>query len=68
MGLVILLLIATILVSLGSALYYVLKDAGNSKRSVWALTVRVGLSLSLFIFLLILFGLGLIEPKGPPTG
>ncbi|MDQ2070167.1 twin transmembrane helix small protein [Natronospira bacteriovora] len=68
MGLVILILILAILASLASALFYLLKDPGESKRTVWALTFRVGLSISLFVFLLILFALGLIEPKGPPVG
>jgi len=68
MGLLILLMILAILVSLGSALFYLLKDPGNSKRSVKALAIRVGLSISLFLLLLIGFALGILEPSGPPVG
>jgi Protein of unknown function (DUF2909) len=58
------LLIALILISLGSALFYLIKDGGQSTRTVKALTLRVGLSLSLFILLMVSFYLGLIPQKG----
>ena len=41
-----------IVASLGSAIYYMMHDRGNSKRMVKALAVRVGLSLALFLFLM----------------
>lgn len=50
--------------SLGSGLVYLIRDSGNSKRTVKALTVRISISLSLFLFLLIAFKLGLIKPHG----
>ncbi|GAA5236577.1 twin transmembrane helix small protein [Verticiella sediminum] len=53
-----------ILVSLGSALFYLMRDQGRSKRTVKALTVRIGLSVALFIFVLIAYALGWIEPTG----
>ena len=37
-----------IVYSLGSALYYMVKDKGNSARMVRSLTIRIGLSLILF--------------------
>ncbi|MFJ1268910.1 twin transmembrane helix small protein [Legionella lytica] len=50
--------------SLASGLLFLLRDSGNSKRTVKALTIRVAISLSLFIFLIIAFKLGLIKPHG----
>jgi len=50
--------------SLASGLIFLIRDSGNSKRTVKALTLRIGISLSLFIFLLIAFKLGLIKPHG----
>ncbi len=51
-----------ILVSLASGLVFLFKDSNESKRTVWALTWRVGLSVGLFLLLLILNALGVIEP------
>ncbi|GAA0407973.1 twin transmembrane helix small protein [Cocleimonas flava] len=50
--------------SLGSALYYMMKDGDGSKRMVKALTMRVGISIALFIFLLFAFWMGWIKPTG----
>jgi hypothetical protein len=50
--------------SLASGLIFLIRDAGDSKRTVKALTLRIGISISLFIFLLIAFKLGLIKPHG----
>lgn len=50
--------------SLASGLFFLIRDSGNTNRTVKALTVRIGISLSLFIFLLIAFKLGLIKPHG----
>lgn len=48
--------------SLGSGLFFLVKDPSESKRTVRALSLRVGISLSLFIFLFIAFKLNLIHP------
>jgi hypothetical protein len=53
-----------ILASLASALFFMVNDRGDSRRSVKALTWRVGLSVGLFLFIMALVGLGLIEPHG----
>ena len=53
-----------IVYSLGSALYYMMKDEGGSKRMVKALTMRIGISLLLFIFLIFSFWMGWIKPTG----
>lgn len=55
---------AGILVSLGSALYYLMKDNSGSRRTVNALTVRIGLSVVLFLFVLLAHWLGWIESTG----
>ena len=54
-----------IVVSLGSGLFHLVNDRGDSKRMVRSLTVRVGLSVALFVLLLIAWSQGLIEPHGP---
>ena len=60
--LLVLLTFAAILVSLGSGLVYLFRDDVDSRRTVRALTVRVGLSIGLFIMLVIAALLGWIEP------
>ena len=50
--------------SLASGLVFLIKDEGNSKRAVKALTLRIAISVSLFIFLFIAFKLGFIKPHG----
>lgn len=64
MGLIVLVLFAAILVSLGSALYYLLRSQGSSSGVVRALTVRIGLSVLLFVLLMLAWYAGLIEPHG----
>ncbi len=59
-----LLFIFFILVSLGSALYYIFKDKGQSDRAVKALTIRVGLSVTLFILLMAGYYFGVIPEQG----
>jgi formate/nitrite transporter FocA (FNT family) len=56
--------IAVILFSLGSALYYLIKDKGQSERTVRALTVRITFSILLFLILMLGFYFGLIPPQG----
>ncbi len=53
-----------IIASLASSLYYLGNDKGDSRRTLRALTWRIGLSIGLFAFLMILIGLGVIEPHG----
>jgi hypothetical protein len=50
---VIVLLLLLIFASLGSALYYLVKDKGNDTRVVKSLTLRIGLSLFLFTLLMV---------------
>lgn len=51
-----------ILGSLGSALFYLVKDKGQSDRTLRALTVRVGLSVGLFLLLMLGYYFGLLKP------
>ena len=53
-----------ILISLGSALFYLMRDKGASNNTVRALAIRVGLSVALFIFLIIANRLGWIASTG----
>jgi hypothetical protein len=56
--------IVLILASLGSALYYLIKDKGQSDRTVKMLTVRVTLSLTLFLLLMGGYYFGIIPQTG----
>lgn len=59
-----LLFIVLILASLASALYYLIKDRGQTDRTVKMLTVRVGLSLTLFILLMAGYYFGIVPQTG----
>jgi hypothetical protein len=52
-----------ILASLGSALVFLVRDRGESRRTVRALAVRVGLSLALFLLLMISYRMGWITER-----
>jgi DUF2909 family protein len=60
---VVLLFIFLILASLGSALYFMVKDKGASERTAKALTWRVVLSVTLFALLMLGFHFGVITTK-----
>ena len=64
MRIIVFLFLAVILFSLGSALYYLIKDKGQSERTVKALTVRITFSIVLFLILMLGFYFGLISPQG----
>jgi Na+-driven multidrug efflux pump len=53
-----------ILASLFSALFFMFRDKGDSKRMVRALTLRVALSVTLFLLLMAGFYFGLIGKGG----
>lgn len=59
---VVVLLLLFIFFSLGSALYFLVHDKGQSTRIVKALTWRIGLSIVLFALLIVAFLLGWIAP------
>jgi hypothetical protein len=55
-----------ILASLGSALFFLMRDKGKGKRTVRALAFRVGFSIALFLLILLAHYLGWIQPTGIP--
>jgi hypothetical protein len=57
-----------IFASLGSALYYMMKDKGNSSKMVHSLMLRIGLSIALFLGILIAHYFGFIEATGIKVG
>jgi hypothetical protein len=63
MRIVVLAFIALILASLGSALFFLVRDKGQSTRTVKALAVRVALSIALFLLLMIGYKLGFIPGR-----
>lgn len=65
-GLVILLLVS-VLVSLFSGLFYLVRDQGQSKRTLKSLTLRIAISLALFLILFVGLATGLIRPHGLPA-
>ena len=62
--LLILLTLAAIVASLFSGLFHLVRDEGQSRRMVNALTVRIALSVLLFILLFVAWRGGLIQPHG----
>lgn len=61
-------LLAAIVSSLGVGLYHLSSGRGDSKKMLRALTVRIVLSIVLFIALLIAWRMGWITPHGGPIG
>lgn len=61
-----------ILASLGSALFFMMRDGSNGKAKTSnmarALAFRVGFSVLLFVCILIAWKLGYIQPTGIPVG
>ena len=66
--LLIILVLLVILFSLGSGLFYLVRDKGDSERTVKALTVRIALSIALFLLLMLGFATGIIQPHGIMPG
>ena len=68
----IVLVFLAILASLVSGMFYLIRDKGNSPRTVKALTWRISLSLGLFILLIIGYAAGIVKPHDvipdPPRG
>jgi len=54
----------TILYTLASSFYFLVKDAGEGNRTVRRLSWRVGISIGLVFTLWVAFQLGWIEPQG----
>lgn len=57
-----------ILASLGSALFYMMRDKGKSSKTVYSLMLRIGLSIALFAGVLLAHYFGLIQSTGIQVG
>ncbi len=55
-----------IVASLGSALFYLMRDRGDSRRTLNALKLRIGLSIVLFLLILLGVFTGVIAPNQSP--
>lgn len=60
----IMLVFMAILVSLGSALFHLIKNKESSTKTVKALSYRISISLAVFILLAMALMFGLIQPTG----
>ena len=56
--------LALILISLASGMVYLVKDKGQTDRTVKALTIRIALSVSLFALLMLAVATGHLQPHG----
>ena len=63
MKIIVLLFIVLILASLGSALYFMVKDKSTSTRTAKALTWRVVFSITLFMLLMLAYHFGFITTR-----
>ncbi len=66
MKLFVILVLLGIVYSLGSALFFLMKDKDNERRVLRARTIRVGLSVLLFLLLIGAYFAGLIQPNTMP--
>lgn len=69
MKIIILLFVLAIMVALFSGLFFLLKDKDQSKRTVKALSWRVGLQAALIVLLVVAVFMGWIQPHDvvPPS-
>ena len=65
---IILVMLALILLSLGAGMVTLIKDRNQTNRTAQFLTLRIVLSILVFIFIAISFFMGWIQPHGivPP--
>lgn len=61
---ILVLVFLVVLYNLGQALYFMMTDKGQSSRTVWALTRRIGLSLLLIALILFGIWMGWLHPHG----
>lgn len=66
MKLLVIVVLLGILASLGSGLFFLVKDQGDQRRVLRALTIRVALSVLLFLVLIVAWLGGFIQPNATP--
>ena len=66
---IIVVLLGLVLLSLGAGMFSLVKDQGDSNRTVKFLTFRIALSILVFLFIAFSFYMGWIQPHGivPPS-
>ncbi len=66
---IVLVLLALVLISLGAGMFSLIKDRGETNRTVKFLTIRIVLSIALFVVIVVSFLMGWIQPHGvlPPA-
>ncbi len=66
--LIIVILLALIVLSLGAGMFSLIKERGDSSRTATFLTIRIALSILTFAFIGLSFYMGWIQPHGlmPP--
>ena len=62
-------LLGLVVLSLGAGMFSLVKDGGDSNRTVKFLTIRIALSIITFLFIALAFYMGWIQPHGvvPPA-
>ena len=65
MKIIAVIIMLVILGSLASAMVFLVKDGGKTKRTVNALTVRISLSVALFAFLMFGYWMGWFRSSHP---
>ena len=66
MKIIVVLILIAVLASLASAMVFLVKDGGKTRRTVRALTIRISLSVLLFLFLLFGYWMGWFVPNTRP--
>jgi len=61
---IVVIMLIVIFVSLTSGLVFLIRDRGQTTRTVKSLTLRIVLSIALFLLLVVGFLTGLIQPHG----
>lgn len=64
--LIVIILLLFVIASLFSGLFFLVKDKGETRRTVNALTLRIGLSVLAIVIILIAAATGLIEMNPNP--
>ncbi len=67
MKILVILAFLMIFASLGSAMFFLVRDRGSTRNVVRALTFRVGFSIALFLLILFAYWMGWIQSTGMPV-